>query len=117
MNEYVNVLGRMTLIIDVLVLIAAVYCVYHNVLYLIKYEYSIKDVQFRVIVLCMGFAYSLANYQAFKRHLDTFIFNPILKLTEESVDSLLSDRGYMLFTGVFMVLLTINWKPTWFHKE
>lgn len=115
MGEYVKIFGWVTLGVDVILLVACCFCLYCNTVYLINYSYIKKDVSFRAWMWLISTAYALANFEALKRHIDTFIYKDGFRLTEEMVNSLLSDRGFMLFTGMCLIGLTLKYKTEWFE--
>jgi hypothetical protein len=116
MDEYVRIFGWITMGLDVLLLTGCCYCVYYNAKYLIDYAYKIQDVSFRTLMLGLTVAYSLANSEALKRHIDTFLYRDGFKLTEDMVDSLLSDRSFMLITGMFVLALTLKFRTNMYDK-
>jgi len=116
MNEYVKVFGWFTLSVDVITLLVSCWCVYHNAKYLLNYTYKIKDVPFRLLMTGMTSYYLLANSEALKRHIDTFIIKNSLILSEDMVGSLLTDRCGMLIVSGFMILLTCKYVPEWYDK-
>lgn len=117
MNDYLNVFQNFVLMIDVLILINMSWCVYKNGSSLYNYDYKTRDVEFRAVLLVMSLSFLSANITAFQRHLNTFIFTKTYELSSATVESLLSDRGFMMFTGFCIALLTLKWTPAWFSKE
>jgi hypothetical protein len=117
MNDYVNVFENFILLIDVLVIVNMCWCVYKNGYKLYYYDYKGRDVEFRAVILVMSLSFLSANVSALQRHLNTFIFTKPYEMSPATIESLLSDRGFMMFTGFCIVLLTMKWTPNWFHKE
>lgn len=115
MEEYVLIFGRFVLGVDIALLIVMIWCVHFNFKNLYRHNYVSQDISFRTIMLIMSVVYSIANFEAFKRHVNTFVVSKPYLLTYDTVESLLSDRTLMLFTAIFMVFLTKKYIPSWFR--
>lgn len=121
MTEYVQTFGRIVLVVDVAVLIVVGWFLVYNFFRLFKYkDGGTNDVRYRCLMFVAGLFYFNANKEAFTRHIHTFIVTKVTTLNHDTVDSLLSDRMFMLGTGIVMLLLTYihlpKWLPVWFKK-
>lgn len=115
MDEYIQVFGWTVLIVDICLLLVMLWCVYCNFSKLYHHDYTAKDISFRTIMMVMSIVYVLANLEAFKRHFNIFwTHTSDSTITRDTVESLLSDRGYMLVTAIFMLFLTRKYLPAWF---
>lgn len=118
MDKYISTFGWIALGIDVLLIIVCVGCVVENGRHLMNYrkDSGKDDVDFRFLMSGMSAYFLIANYSALRRHIGTFINSNPINLTDDIVDSLITDRTGMLAVGVFMVLLTIKHRSDWFKS-
>ena len=113
MIEYVKIWGYITLFVDLVTLILAAYSLYHN---FNELKPNKNDTPYRALLLVMSFAYSIANYNAISRHIDVFIIKATLNLSASDAESLIYDRGFMMFTAFILFCLTRKWTPSWFIR-
>lgn len=119
MNEFVRVFEWFVLVVDGAILVTMAWCVIHNLSCLITHDYNIikKDVPFRVMMLGLSSCYVLANLIALKRHMDFFLVENTLNLSQGNVEELLSDRTFMLATAFFIFKVTKKYKPEWYEED
>lgn len=114
MKEYVDVFEWIVLIVDVLILIGCTWTVYRNGYALVTYNEGQKDVPLRGILLILCSYFLHANWEAMQRHIDSFIvLDKVLDI--KTIESLLSDRGGMMFVQVCLIILTCKWSIKWFE--
>lgn len=113
MNEYICIFWWFVLAVDLALMVVLLWCVTVNYRKIFYHYLVIDDIDFRVLLLMMCSLYSGANFEAFRRHVKTFLIDKTYSLNVDVVESLLTDRGLMLATSVFMYLLTIKYKSSW----
>lgn len=114
MKDYASTYGYYIFALDLLIIIAMIWCVYRNGKSLFKPDYDQDDTDFRFTMFLMCLCFLIANIKAVERHSLTFFIEPI-KLDAKSWEDLIWDRGFMLVSGYFKVLLTIKYKRRWFN--
>jgi len=114
MDVYTRIFIHFIFGIDVVLVCLMAWCVFANAKNIILREGYSYDRPFRGILLLQCLYFLSANSEALKRHLSLFFFTPGYILSRENAESLLNDRGGMLFTGVCAFLFTLKWIPEWF---
>lgn len=117
MSTYVTIFQYLVLIIDLIVVATSTFCVYKNGRPLLINVELVPDVRVsRSILTAWSLSFLLANYEATQRHLQKFLFDPAYFMDIETADSLMTDRGFMMFSGFCLLMFTLRHYPKWFGK-